>query len=79
MDVLDPSTTPTKIETSYGETIYELAGRNDLWRKGKMVTADGTAGGGWADIWNAENWMCGSNFDGTGTEGPCFINCTNEN
>lgn len=26
--------------------IYELAGRNDLWRKGKLVTVDGTIGGG---------------------------------
>jgi mannose-6-phosphate isomerase-like protein (cupin superfamily) len=27
VDVFDTSTTPTKIETSYGETIYELVGR----------------------------------------------------
>jgi mannose-6-phosphate isomerase-like protein (cupin superfamily) len=27
VDVFETSTTPTKIETSYGETIYELAGR----------------------------------------------------
>ena len=57
---------------------YELAGRNNLFRKGRLVTANGTIGGGWADVWNAENWMCGSNYDGTGTEGRCFVNCTNE-
>lgn len=58
--------------------MYELAGRNDLWRIGKLITTEGTFGGGWADIGNAENWISGSNYDGTGWEGPCLINCTNE-
>ena len=58
--------------------MYELAGRNDLWRNGKLVTTNGTIGGGWADINNAENWMCGSSYDGTTQDGPCFVNCTNE-
>lgn len=58
--------------------MYELAGRNSLYRNGKLVPLSTTAGGGWADLWNAENWLCGSNYHGTAHEGPCFVNCTNE-
>ncbi|MES2790980.1 MAG: DUF1559 domain-containing protein [Planctomycetota bacterium] len=63
--------------TSNTLVVFELAGRNDLYRKGKMVTANGTLGGGWADLSNYENWLAGSLLDGTGTDGPCVVNCTN--
>jgi len=55
----------------------ELAGRNDLYQKGKLTLANGTGGGGWADVTNAENWVQGSSVDGSTTGGPCAINCTN--
>ncbi|WP_010583795.1 DUF1559 domain-containing protein [Schlesneria paludicola] len=64
--------------TSNTLILFELAGRNDLFRKNKLVTINGTQGGGWADLSNFENWLAGSLLDGTGTEGPCVVNCTNE-
>jgi len=60
--------------------MYELAGRNDLYRVGKLVQTNATIGGGWADFNNAENWITGTKFDGTGgsDSGACLVNCTNE-
>jgi len=67
--------------------VVEAAGCNDLYRNGKFVesfsytapaTLTGSAGGGWADLINGEFWLAGSLQDGTGTTGPCLINCTNE-
>src|SRR5690606_11298129 len=58
--------------------VAEIAGRNAIYRKGRQVAAIGNSGGGWGDPINAENWFSGSLYDGTGTEGPCVINCTNE-
>jgi len=57
--------------------MHELAGRNDLYRVGVLVTPNGTIGGGWADVSNAENWLSGSTYDGVAQEVPCFVNCTN--
>ncbi|HRX81710.1 MAG TPA: DUF1559 domain-containing protein [Pirellulaceae bacterium] len=68
--------------TSNTIMIIERAAANNVWRDGKFVTAGGpgvgTAGGGWADIVNGEFWFAGSLYDGTGSAGPCLINCTNE-
>ncbi len=36
-----------------------------------------TNGGGWADALLFEHWIAGSLNDGTGSGGPCPINCTN--
>jgi prepilin-type N-terminal cleavage/methylation domain-containing protein/prepilin-type processing-associated H-X9-DG protein len=64
--------------TSNTIVVAELAARNDLWRVGKMVAANANSGGGWGDALNGENWLAGSLADGTGSNGPCVINCTNE-
>ncbi len=55
--------------------MWEIAGRPNRYQRGKKVGT--TAGGGWTDVLNAENWFQGSNPDGSGTVGPCAINCTN--
>lgn len=57
--------------------MHELAGRDDLYRLGRLVTPKGTIGGGWADYNNAENWLAGSSYDGVTQDGPCLVNCTN--
>jgi prepilin-type N-terminal cleavage/methylation domain-containing protein/prepilin-type processing-associated H-X9-DG protein len=62
--------------TSNTLLLVELAGRNDLYRQGKLVTVNGTTGGAWADVANYEQWFAGSSFDGT-TTGICMVNCTN--
>jgi hypothetical protein len=36
-----------------------------------------TNGGAWGDILLGEHWVAGSLYDGTGSGGPCAINCTN--
>jgi prepilin-type N-terminal cleavage/methylation domain-containing protein/prepilin-type processing-associated H-X9-DG protein len=36
-----------------------------------------TNGGSWPDALVFEHWLAGSLFDGTGSGGPCAINCTN--
>lgn len=56
--------------------LFELAGRDDIYRLGKKVTGT-TVGGGWADFNNAENWVAGSTYDGVTQDGPCLVNCTN--
>ncbi len=63
--------------TSNTLILLELAGRNDEYRRGKLFASNTTFGGGWADIYNAENWFLGSTVDGTTNPGPCAINCTN--
>ena len=64
--------------TSNTLILCEVAGRNDLYQKGKRVT--GVAyGGGWADVDNAENWFKGCSVDGVTSGGPCIINCSNQN
>jgi len=64
--------------TSNTLMVAEVAGRNAIYHKGMKVSANGNTGGGWGDVLNGENWFAGSLYDGTGTEGPCVINCTNE-
>jgi prepilin-type N-terminal cleavage/methylation domain-containing protein/prepilin-type processing-associated H-X9-DG protein len=56
--------------------LFELAGRNREYRRGREFGAT-TVGGGWADISNYENWLKGSSVDGSISGGPCVINCTN--
>ncbi len=63
--------------TSNTLILFELAGRNDLYRRGKRIEINGTDGGGWADLLNYENWLSGSSPDGSGS-GSCLINCTND-
>jgi hypothetical protein len=36
-----------------------------------------TNGVAWGDILQGEHWIAGSLYDGTGSGGPCAINCTN--
>jgi prepilin-type N-terminal cleavage/methylation domain-containing protein len=69
----------------------ERSAANDVWRNGlKLHDASGGTfvevvgsefnvqdGGGWGDFINGEFWLAGSLEDGTGTSGPCLINCTN--
>ena len=59
--------------------LFELAGRNDLYEKGKFVAANAASGGGWADLSNYENWLSGSSVDGSEQGGPCLVNCSNDN
>jgi hypothetical protein len=72
--------------------ISERGGANDVWRDGAKIWDAGAgtfiedagggdynvqSGGGWGDFVNGEFWLAGSLEDGTGTRGPCLINCTN--
>ena len=73
--------TDIKDGTSSTILLGEIAGRPAVYRKGKLVAANGgfaTAGAGWGDPFNGENWLSGSLFDGSGSPGPCLLNCTNE-
>lgn len=65
--------------TSNTFLMWEIAGRNELWRRGRRISVSGNPGGGWADVENGETWLSGSRVDGTGggDSGPCLINCTN--
>jgi prepilin-type N-terminal cleavage/methylation domain-containing protein len=67
--------------------VVEAAGCNDLYENGKFVesysftppaTYTGSAGGGWASLISGEFWLAGSLQDGSGSSGPCLINCTNQ-
>jgi prepilin-type N-terminal cleavage/methylation domain-containing protein/prepilin-type processing-associated H-X9-DG protein len=55
----------------------EYAGRDQLWRGRQLQDGSAGGGGGWGDFLNGECWINGSLFDGTGSTGPCIINCTN--
>jgi len=57
--------------------MWEIAGRPDLWQLGSKVDGAVIAGGGWADVLNAENWFEGTIADGSAIGGPCAINCSN--
>jgi len=74
----------TQIMDGLSNTIMvaELAGRPDVYRVGtpstlNVAAGESTAGAGWGDPLNGEQWFNGSLYDGTGTQGPCPINCTN--
>jgi prepilin-type N-terminal cleavage/methylation domain-containing protein len=69
---------------------FEMAGKPDLWQKGKKVLLSANTvgytvsnpGGCWACWNNPAHWINGSTFDGTlqGANGApnCAFNCTNE-
>ena len=73
--------------------IGELAGRNKLYLKGKVVAPIATTypavgaddagwqqifgGGAWVDPSNGQWKLSGRLYDGTGSLGPCTINCSN--
>lgn len=57
--------------TSQTALMWETAGRPDLWKFGQRQPESQIQGGGWDDVWNAENWFAGSGANG------CAINCTN--
>ncbi len=57
--------------TSQTALMWEIAGRPDVWSFGRRQPGAQMKGGGWDDVWNAENWFAGSGTDG------CAINCTN--
>jgi prepilin-type N-terminal cleavage/methylation domain-containing protein len=49
---------------------------------GTFIEPSGTTfivqnGGSWGNFFNGEFWLAGSFEDGTGTSGPCLLNCTN--
>jgi len=83
-----------RITDGTGTTIltFEIAGRPDLWQKGKKVPLTqsncgwtvSNPGGCWACVDNAQDWVQGSTFDGTkrmknsGSTPVCAVNCTNE-
>lgn len=82
--------------TSNTILLIEMTGGTDIYLKNKVVspsaptgqappfdTYAGVAqenGGGWADVNGGENWINGSNYDGTqpSNGGPCAVNCTNQ-
>jgi prepilin-type N-terminal cleavage/methylation domain-containing protein/prepilin-type processing-associated H-X9-DG protein len=73
--------------------VGELAGRNALYLAGNKIQkptsptpaapdSDATwqavvGGGAWADPYNGVWSLNGRNYDGSGTTGPCSINCSN--
>ena len=71
--------------TSNTIVIGEMASRNTLIRDGQEVAltdveaqaAALVGGGAWADPFNGSWELSGRLYDGTGTEGPCAINCSN--
>lgn len=79
--------------TSNTTMVGELVGRNSLYYTGNKLQAptlplpaspnsDATwqyvmGGGAWADPYNGVWSLNGRNRDGTGTTGPCAINCSN--
>jgi prepilin-type N-terminal cleavage/methylation domain-containing protein/prepilin-type processing-associated H-X9-DG protein len=73
---------PTKIPeiadgTSNTILLGEFAGRNDLWRNGKLISSGTEQGGGWGDPASGDNWLAGSDTTGATTPGTCLVNCTN--
>ncbi len=55
----------------------EIAGKNDLWANGRMISERTEQGGGWGDPLSGANWLTGSDPTGTTTPGTCLIGCTN--
>jgi len=78
--------------TSNTLCVAEVAGRNELWQKGKLIPTTGnlvpandieaqhqarSGGGTWADTFNTIRWK-GRPYDGSSaSQGPCGINCSN--
>jgi prepilin-type N-terminal cleavage/methylation domain-containing protein/prepilin-type processing-associated H-X9-DG protein len=65
--------------TSNTILVGELAARPAVYRQRRQVATTVIASGaGWGDPLNGECWFAGSLADGTGSNGPCVVNCTNE-
>jgi len=62
--------------TSATALMWEIAGRPGVWNRGIRQSGAQTAGGGWTELLNSENWFGGSSYDGNGP-GHCAINCSN--
>ncbi len=77
-----PNNTFASVTDGLSNTLlmWEIAGRDQVWRRGRLIAGTTTSGGGWADIWNGESWLSGSRTDGTGGafSGLCLVNCTNQ-
>ena len=79
--------------TSNTTLIGEVTSRNQLYRRGNKLITPATnppatptdeagwqaivGGGTWADPFNGVWELSGRAYDGTGTSGPCGINCSN--
>jgi prepilin-type N-terminal cleavage/methylation domain-containing protein/prepilin-type processing-associated H-X9-DG protein len=63
--------------TSSTMLLTEDAGRPRLWRAGRPGPDQTVIGGPW-QAYNNGLVVAGSQLDGTGTWGPCGINCTND-
>jgi prepilin-type N-terminal cleavage/methylation domain-containing protein/prepilin-type processing-associated H-X9-DG protein len=63
--------------TSNTILLAEIAGKNDKWVRGQMVSSGSEQGGGWGDPFSGENWLSGSDTTGSVSPGPCVIGCTN--
>jgi prepilin-type processing-associated H-X9-DG protein len=63
--------------TSNTILLGEVAGKTDLYVKGRQVSQNTEQGSGWGDPLAGENWLSGSDSTGTVSPGTCAINCTN--
>lgn len=72
--------------TSNTILVAEVCARTSLYRKGKLIspTSDMIAAaqamngsGTWADVFKGDTWVSGVLYDGTGSDGPCAVNCAN--
>lgn len=64
--------------TSNTSMVMERAAAPQVYRKGKVIANAQTTGGTWNDPFLGAHYLRGSLYDGTGSSGPCPINCTNE-
>src|SRR5262249_280542 len=63
--------------TSNTLLLGEIAGKNDFYANGKLVSSGSQQGGGWGDPFSGENWLSGSDTTGTISPGICVLGCTN--
>lgn len=77
---------PEDIGDGLSQTILiaEIAGRNELWVKGRQAFDDTLGqwkttdtGGGWGDSTSGAFRLYGTGDDGLAPPGPCVINCNN--
>ena len=63
--------------TSNTIVLGEIAGKNDLYVRGQLISTGTQQGGGWGDPFSGENWLSGSDASGTVSPGTCVVGCTN--
>jgi len=71
--------------TSNTILVGEVSDRTKLIRKGRTIPltdpeaqAQAISGSGtWPDLFKGDTWVGGKLYDGTGTSGPCAVNCSN--